>query len=129
MKLYVTYTSPYARLARIVVIEKTLEDRVEIIEAKDAHRGKPLLQDQPLRACTLSHRRCWRWHGRQPTHLCLSRQPRRQASLPPGQHLTQTGLICGSSFRRAVCATAFLYGREKWLDQRTSVPRLSLPMK
>ena len=34
MKLYVTYTSPYARLARILVIEKALEDRVEIIEAK-----------------------------------------------------------------------------------------------
>ena len=34
MKLYVTYGSPYARLARIIVIEKALEDRVEIIEAK-----------------------------------------------------------------------------------------------
>ena len=31
MKLYVTYGSPYARLARIIVIEKALEDRVEII--------------------------------------------------------------------------------------------------
>jgi len=34
MKLYVTYTSPYARLARILVLEKGLGDRVEIIEAK-----------------------------------------------------------------------------------------------
>ena len=34
MKLYVTFTSPYARLTRIMVIEKTLEDRVEIIAAK-----------------------------------------------------------------------------------------------
>ena len=33
MKLYVTYTSPYARLARIVVMEKALEDRVEILKA------------------------------------------------------------------------------------------------
>ena len=32
MKLYVTYTSPYARLARIVIAEKALEDRVEIID-------------------------------------------------------------------------------------------------
>ena len=31
MKLYVTYTSPYARLARILVLEKGLGDRVEII--------------------------------------------------------------------------------------------------
>jgi len=28
MKLYVTFTSPYARLARILVLEKALEDRV-----------------------------------------------------------------------------------------------------
>jgi glutathione S-transferase len=34
MKLYVTYTSPYARLARIVVIENGLADTVTIIEAK-----------------------------------------------------------------------------------------------
>ena len=39
MKLYVTYTSPYARLARIIVIEKALEDRVEIIEAKTRTQG------------------------------------------------------------------------------------------
>lgn len=40
MKLYVTYTSPYARLARILVIEKALEDRVEIIEAKTQLYGR-----------------------------------------------------------------------------------------
>ena len=34
MKLYVTFTSPYARLARILVIEKALENRVEIIATK-----------------------------------------------------------------------------------------------
>ena len=41
MKLYVTYGSPYARLARIVVIEKALEDRVEIIAAKTRAPGSP----------------------------------------------------------------------------------------
>ena len=39
MQLYVTFTSPYARLARIVVIEKALEDRVEIVEAKPFPEG------------------------------------------------------------------------------------------
>lgn len=34
MKLYVTPGSPYARLARIMVIEKGLEDRVEIVQAQ-----------------------------------------------------------------------------------------------
>jgi glutathione S-transferase len=47
MKLYVTYGSPYARLARIVVIEKTLEDRVEIVEAKTRTPGSPYYQINP----------------------------------------------------------------------------------
>src|SRR6516164_11036418 len=41
MKLYVTYTSPYARLARIVVAEKALHNRVEIIEARTRTPGSP----------------------------------------------------------------------------------------
>jgi glutathione S-transferase len=44
MKLYVTYTSPYARLARIIVIEKALENRVELIEAKTRTRDGPYYQ-------------------------------------------------------------------------------------
>ncbi len=47
MKLYVTYTSPYVRLARILVVEKALEDRVEIIEAKTRTRGSPYYQINP----------------------------------------------------------------------------------
>ena len=41
MKLYVTYTSPYARLARILVLEKALDSRVEIIEAKTRAPDSP----------------------------------------------------------------------------------------
>ncbi|MFZ1088846.1 MAG: glutathione S-transferase family protein [Xanthobacteraceae bacterium] len=47
MKLYVTYGSPYARLARIIVIEKALEDRVEIIEAKTRTPGSSYYQINP----------------------------------------------------------------------------------
>jgi glutathione S-transferase len=47
MKLYVTYTSPYARLARIVVAEKGLQDRVEILEAKTRTAGSPYYQINP----------------------------------------------------------------------------------
>jgi len=47
MKLYVTYTSPYARLARIMVIEKALEDRVEVIAAKTRTRDSPYYQINP----------------------------------------------------------------------------------
>ena len=41
MKLYVTQTSPYARLARIVVLEKRLEDRIEILEARTRTANSP----------------------------------------------------------------------------------------
>ena len=34
MKLYITPGSPYARMARIVVMEKSLQQRVEIVEAQ-----------------------------------------------------------------------------------------------
>jgi glutathione S-transferase len=47
MKLYVTYTSPYARLARIVVLEKGLENRVEILEAKTRTPDSPYYQINP----------------------------------------------------------------------------------
>ena len=47
MKLYVTYGSPYARLGRILVIEKALEGRVEIIEAKTRAPGSPYYQINP----------------------------------------------------------------------------------
>jgi glutathione S-transferase len=47
MKLYVTYTSPYARLARILVLEKGLEHRVSIIEAKTRSVGSPYYDINP----------------------------------------------------------------------------------
>jgi glutathione S-transferase len=47
MKLYVTFTSPYARLARIMVIEKGLQGRVEIIEAQTRKQHSPYYQINP----------------------------------------------------------------------------------
>jgi glutathione S-transferase len=47
MKLYVTYRSPYARLARIIVIEKALEDRVEVIAAKTRAPDSPYYRINP----------------------------------------------------------------------------------
>ena len=41
MKLYITPGSPYARIARIVVLEKQLEHRVEIIVAQTRVAGSP----------------------------------------------------------------------------------------
>ncbi len=47
MKLYITPGSPYARMARIVVIEKGLESRVEIISAKTRTPGSPYYAINP----------------------------------------------------------------------------------
>ena len=41
MKLYITPGSPYARMARVVVLEKGLESRVETVLAKTRTAGSP----------------------------------------------------------------------------------------
>ncbi len=47
MKLYITPGSPYARIARVVVIEKGLSDRVEIIPARTRHADSPYYKINP----------------------------------------------------------------------------------
>src|SRR5215813_889193 len=47
MKLYITPGSPYARMARIVVLEKKLESRVEIVFAKTRVAGSPYYAINP----------------------------------------------------------------------------------
>ena len=47
MKLYVTPGSPYARMARIVVIEKGLRDQVEIVAAKTRTADSPYYRINP----------------------------------------------------------------------------------
>jgi glutathione S-transferase len=47
MKLYITPGSPYARMARIVVIEKGLDARVEIIPAQTRHADSPYYAINP----------------------------------------------------------------------------------
>jgi len=47
MKLYVSPGSPYARMARIVVLEKRLESRVEIVAAKTRVTDSPYYDINP----------------------------------------------------------------------------------
>jgi glutathione S-transferase len=47
MKLYITPGSPYARIARIVVLEKQLEDRVEIVVAQTRFVDSPYYRIAP----------------------------------------------------------------------------------
>jgi glutathione S-transferase len=47
MKLYITPGSPYARMARIMVLEKLLEDRVEIVPALTRSIDSPFYKINP----------------------------------------------------------------------------------
>lgn len=47
MKLYITTTSPYVRIVRIVVLEKGLESRVEIIVAQTRTADSPYYRINP----------------------------------------------------------------------------------
>jgi glutathione S-transferase len=47
MKLYITPGSPYARMARIMVLEKQLEDRVEIVPALTRSNDSPYYKINP----------------------------------------------------------------------------------
>jgi glutathione S-transferase len=47
MRLYITPGSPYARIARIVVLEKRLEDRVEIVPALTRSVDSPYYRTNP----------------------------------------------------------------------------------
>lgn len=47
MKLYITPGSPYARIVRIVVLEKQLQDRVEIVAARTRLADSPYYRINP----------------------------------------------------------------------------------
>lgn len=47
MKLYITEGSPYARIARMVIIEKSLQSHIEIIYAQTRKAGSPYYQINP----------------------------------------------------------------------------------
>jgi glutathione S-transferase len=47
LKLYITPGSPYARIVRIVILEKGLQDRVEIVAAQTRRTNSPYYQVNP----------------------------------------------------------------------------------
>ena len=54
MKLFITVTSPYARIARIIGLEKGLETKVETVLAETRRADSPYYEDQSLREGALS---------------------------------------------------------------------------
>src|SRR5262249_12000242 len=117
MKLYVTYGSPYARLARIIVVEKALEDRVEIIEAKTRAPGSPYYQINP--SGRVPHLVDDSGVGMEDSQLVcayLDGPTASRASITRPAH--PTGRILGSSLQPVACATASPSGAGKWPGPR-----------
>jgi glutathione S-transferase len=104
MKLYITPGSPYARMARIVVLEKKLESRVEIVFAKTRAAGSPYYAINPS--------------GRVPY---LVRDD--------GVGMEESALICDYLDRlasrrwRGACSTGWRSGVASWRVPGTSAPR------
>src|SRR5262249_39087036 len=105
MKLYVTYGSPYARLARIIVIEKALEERVEIIEAKTRTPGSPYYQINP--SGRVPYLVDDSGVGMEDSQLiCAYLTPSTAIRDSMARHTHPIWPIVGSSSRRAACAMA-----------------------
>ena len=101
MKLYITPGSPYARMARIVVIEKGLQERVEIVVAKTRVAGSPYYSVNPS--------------GRVP-YLVLE----------DGTALEESALIC-AYLDRLECAPALdIRADEAWAGRRLEAQARSL---
>lgn len=47
MKLHITPTSPYARIARAAIIEHGLDDRIEVVTARTREPGSPYYEISP----------------------------------------------------------------------------------
>jgi glutathione S-transferase len=111
MKLYVTYGSPYARLARIIVIEKALEDRVEIIEAKTRTPGSPYYRINP--SGRVPYLIDDTGVGMEDSQLICAYLDSTASRVSTTRRTHPIGGIFGSSLRRAACATASPYGAGK----------------
>ena len=55
MKLYITDTSPYARIARVVILEKGLENRISIIYALTRLADSLITVSIPRVVCPISY--------------------------------------------------------------------------
>src|SRR6266700_1974394 len=128
MKLYVTFTSPYLRLARILVLEKALENRVEIIAAKTRVADSPYYQSIHLgvyRTLLMIQALAWRTANSSAPILTAWTVSLVSTTAPA----KRIGLTSGLSSRRAICAKASAYGYARWRDPRASVRLLYWRMR
>ena len=120
MKLYVTLRSPYARLARILVLEKGLEDRVEIIQAKTRTPGSPYYQINPSgRVPFLVDDAGIGWRTASSSARISIALTASLGSTPRSVH--PTGITCASNMLRGVCVKQSAYGGAKWVAPKASV--------
>ena len=126
MQLYISPGSPYARIVRIVVVEKKLSDQVEVIAAKTRTTDSPYYQINPS--------------GRVPYLVCddglaledsalicsyldnLRGQP--SFALPPGEQGFEARRI--EALVRSTLDGLAVLGREKWRPVNEQSPKIVL---
>jgi glutathione S-transferase len=122
MKLYITPGSPYARMARIMVLEKGLEDRVEIVTAQTRIADSPYYRINPS--------------GRVP-YLSRDDGPGLEESAVVCRYLDHldgnprfdfpTGELGWEALRLGALATSFLDGLSVWLREARRPEREQSP--
>lgn len=122
MKLYITAGSPYARIARIVIIEKGLEDRIDIVPAQTR------LADSPYFRITESTPRggfpIWcammasDWRNLRSSAVSSITSTASRISI--SRRGTWSGRRAGSAPWQPACWMACQYGAEKSYDLKTS---------
>ena len=116
------FTSPYARLARIVVAEKGLEERVEIVVAKTRTPDSPYYRINPSgRVPYLVDDAGVGMEDSQLICAYLDGLDGKPRFHPPA--LDGIGTPAGSRPGRAACATASRCGRARWAGPRASARR------
>ena len=128
MKLYVTLRSPYARLARILVLEKGLEDRVEIIQAKTRTLGSPYYQINPSGRVPFLVDDAG--IGIEDSQLLCAYLDSLTVNLgSTTRSVRPIGFTCVSNTRRAACVKESACGDAKWAVPKASVRRPFLHMR
>ena len=126
MKLYISPGSPYARIVRIVIIEKGLSEKVEVIVAKTRTTDSPYYQINP--SGRVPHLGCSDGLGLEDSGLIcsyldhLNGQPRFE--VPSGEQGFEAKRL--EALVRSTLDGLAVLGREKWRPVNEQSPKIVL---
>ena len=126
MQLYISPGSPYARIVRIVVIEKKLSDKVEVIAAKTRTTDSPYYQINP--SGRVPHLVCDDGVGLEDSGLICSYLDHLEGhptfALPAGEAGFEARRV--EALVRSTLDGLAVLGREKWRPVNEQSPKIVL---